>query len=86
LPSRTKRESRKRSRFFFRVEYRGVEQLVARRAQAVKLDRLMNVFINFGSEIHLVEADKRQRKPVSSAFRDAWDLILQRAVPVEMPE
>jgi len=189
LPSRTKRESRKRSRFFFRVEYRGVEQLVARRAQAVKLDRLMstklkgdiaeqaailmalkkgigvskpigdrlpydlvfdvqgvllkiqvksawfdqqkqnfvadnrrtktnrremkrssyteidfdfalvfiedlnlfyvfpvNVFINYGSEIHLVEAGKRQRKPVSSVFRDAWDLILQRAVSAEMPE
>ena len=38
------------------------------------------VFINYGSEVHLVEADKRQRKPKSAAFRNAWDLILQRAV------
>jgi hypothetical protein len=44
------------------------------------------VFINYGSEIHLVEADKRQRKPNSAAFRNAWDLILQRAVPKVISE
>ncbi len=37
-------------------------------------------FISYGSEIHIVEADKRQRKPKSAAFRNAWDLILQWAV------
>jgi hypothetical protein len=45
-----------------------------------------SVFINYGSEIHLVEADKRQRKPKSSAYRNAWELILQRAVPKEISE
>ena len=39
-----------------------------------------SVFISFASEIHLVEADKRQRKPGSSGYRDAWNLILQWAV------
>lgn len=33
-------------------------------------------FINYGSEIHLVEAEKRQRKPKSSQFRNAWQLLL----------
>jgi hypothetical protein len=37
------------------------------------------VFIDYGSEIHLVEADKRQRKPRSASFRDAWELILHWA-------
>ena len=37
------------------------------------------VFIGYGSEIALVEADKRQRKPRSVKYRDAWDLILQCA-------
>ncbi|MCC7507192.1 MAG: hypothetical protein IT259_17935 [Saprospiraceae bacterium] len=44
------------------------------------------IFISYGSEIHLVEADKRQRKPKSSEFRNAWDLILQWAVPKEISE
>jgi hypothetical protein len=35
----------------------------------------VQVFINYGSEIHLVEADKRQRKPRSAEYRNAWDLI-----------
>jgi hypothetical protein len=35
------------------------------------------VFIGYGSEIHLVEAEKRQRKPRSALYRDAWELILQ---------
>jgi hypothetical protein len=38
------------------------------------------VFIGYGSEIHLVEANKRQRKPRSAVYRDAWELILQWAV------
>jgi PD-(D/E)XK endonuclease len=37
------------------------------------------VFNSYGSEIHLVEASKRQRKPKSAAFRNAWELILQWA-------
>ena len=37
------------------------------------------VFINYGSEIHLVETDKRQRKPNSRVYRDAWELIEQWA-------
>jgi hypothetical protein len=35
------------------------------------------VFISYGSEIHLVETEKRQRKPRSTVYRDAWELILQ---------
>ncbi len=38
-----------------------------------------DVFISYGSEIHLVEAVKRQRKPKSGDYRNAWNLILQRA-------
>jgi len=45
-----------------------------------------SLFISYGSEIHLIEADKRQRKPRSSEFREAWDLILQWAVPEVIPE
>jgi PD-(D/E)XK endonuclease len=33
------------------------------------------IFIDYGSEIHLVEAEKRQRKPRSAEYRDRWDLI-----------
>ncbi|MCI0652809.1 MAG: group I intron-associated PD-(D/E)XK endonuclease [Planctomycetes bacterium] len=32
----------------------------------------VDVFIDYGSEIHLVEADKRQRKPRSAGYREAW--------------
>lgn len=39
----------------------------------------VDVFISYGSEIHLVENDKRQRKPKSANYRGAWDLILQWA-------
>ena len=39
----------------------------------------VNVFIRYGSEIHMVETDKRQRKPQSASFREAWHLILQWA-------
>ena len=43
----------------------------------------VDVFISYASEIHLVETDKRQRKPRSADFRDAWELILQWAVQKE---
>ena len=36
------------------------------------------IFIAYGSEIHLVEVEKRQRKPRSALYRDAWELIWQR--------
>ena len=39
----------------------------------------VEVFVSYGSEIHLVEADRRQRKPRSAEYRDAWHLILQWA-------
>ncbi|MBI1818968.1 MAG: endonuclease [Nitrospirae bacterium] len=39
----------------------------------------VEVFIGYGSEIHMVEADRRQRKPDSAKYRDAWELILQWA-------
>ncbi|SEQ08164.1 group I intron-associated PD-(D/E)XK endonuclease [Neolewinella agarilytica] len=35
------------------------------------------VFNSYGSEIHLVEDSKRQRKPKSAQFRNAWSLLLQ---------
>jgi hypothetical protein len=33
------------------------------------------VFLSYGSEIHLVEQEKRQRQPRSAAYRQRWDLI-----------
>ena len=39
----------------------------------------VDVFTSYGSEIHMVEAEKRQRKLRSAEFRDAWELILQWA-------
>ncbi|MFT5765669.1 MAG: hypothetical protein ACI8X3_003106 [Saprospiraceae bacterium] len=36
----------------------------------------IEVFNAYGSEIHLVEEEKRQRKPKSSEYREAWDLML----------
>ena len=44
-----------------------------------------DVFNSYGSEIHLIEADRRQRKPRSAAYRDAWNLISQWAASAEMP-
>jgi len=44
----------------------------------------VEVFIGYGSEIHMVEADKRQRKPKSAEFRNAWNLILQWAAHKEI--
>lgn len=46
----------------------------------------IEVFISYGSEIHFIETDKRQRKPKSAEFRNAWALILQRAHSVETPK
>jgi hypothetical protein len=33
------------------------------------------VFLSYGSEIHLVEQEKRQRPPRSAAYRQRWDWI-----------
>ena len=44
------------------------------------------IFISYGSEIHLVETTKRQRKPKSAAYREAWQIILQRAAQLETIE
>ena len=66
-----------------------MEQLVARRAQVEQNQLPMNgsaLFIGYGSEIHLIETAKRQRKPASAAYREAWELILQWAAQAEMPE
>lgn len=41
----------------------------------------INVFIGFGSTLSLVEADKRQRKPKSANYREAFKLISQWAAP-----
>jgi hypothetical protein len=35
----------------------------------------VGVFIAYASQIYLVESGKRQRKPRSAKYRDAWDLI-----------
>jgi hypothetical protein len=40
----------------------------------------MEEFISYGSEIHLVEADKRQRRPRSADVRDAWELMVWEEV------
>ncbi len=39
----------------------------------------VQVFIGYASEVHMVEADKRQRKPQSAEYREAWELILHWA-------
>ena len=43
-----------------------------------------DVFNSYGSEIHLVETAKRQRKPKSWVFREAWELFLHRAASKEI--
>jgi len=35
----------------------------------------VEVFIAYAGQIYLVESDKRQRKPRSAEYREAWDLI-----------
>ncbi len=44
----------------------------------------VDVFISYGSEVHLVEAEKRQRKPRSIQYREAWELISQASVSKEV--
>src|SRR5574341_430943 len=39
----------------------------------------VQVFISYGSEIHLVESEKRQRRPRSAEFRNAWHLLREFA-------
>lgn len=41
----------------------------------------VQVFIGFGSTLSLVENDKRQRKPKSANYREAFELIAQWAAP-----
>jgi hypothetical protein len=53
----------------------GWSSLAARRAQPAG----SGSFHPYGSDIHLVEAGKRQRKPRASSYRDAWELILHWA-------
>ena len=43
----------------------------------------VEVFIAYGSTLTLIETGKRQRKPKSSAYREAFGLILQWAVRKE---
>jgi hypothetical protein len=43
----------------------------------------VDVFIGYGSEIHLVEAEKRQRKPRSAPYRNAWNLLLAQNASVD---
>jgi hypothetical protein len=42
----------------------------------------VQVFIGYGSEIHLVEAEKRQRRPKSAEYRDAWGLITRQSLSI----
>ncbi len=44
------------------------------------------VFISYGSEIHLIETSKRQRKPKSAIYREAWEMIERRAASMETSE
>ena len=44
----------------------------------------VEMFISYGSEIHIVESQKRQRKPRSAQFREAWSLISQWAAQKEI--
>ncbi len=39
----------------------------------------VDIFISYGSEIHLVEAEKRQCKPRSAEYRNAWELIINNS-------
>ena len=35
----------------------------------------VGIFISYSSEIHLVESERRQRKPKSADYREAWYLL-----------
>ena len=39
----------------------------------------VDVFLSYAGPIDLVETDKRQRKPRSAGYREAWQLILEWA-------
>ncbi|MEH2061777.1 MAG: group I intron-associated PD-(D/E)XK endonuclease [Nostoc sp.] len=43
----------------------------------------IDIFIGYGSEIHLVEAEKRQCKPRSAEYRNAWELISAKSLSQE---
>ncbi len=43
----------------------------------------VEIFISYASEIHMVESQKRQRKPKSAIYRDAWELIAKGAAQSE---
>lgn len=45
----------------------------------------VEVFIGFGSTLSLVESGKRQRKPKSANYREAFELISQWAAPEVIP-
>ena len=67
-----------------RVMVRGVYQLTDFDFAVVYIDSLhvfyvipVQEFITYGSEIHLVESDKRQRKPRSAVYREAWHILSQ---------
>lgn len=42
-----------------------------------------DVFIAFASQIYFVESDKRQRKPRSANYREAWNLVSEWAAQRE---
>jgi len=65
------------------VSARGVEQSGSSLG-SIRREGMSTVFISYASEVHLVEADKRQRKPRSAEYRDAWNLILQWAAQKEI--
>ena len=44
----------------------------------------VSIFIGFGSTLSLVETDKRQRKPKSANYREAFELISQWAATKEI--
>jgi len=44
----------------------------------------VDVFVAYGSLISLVESDKRQRKPRSAEYREAWELISKWAAREEI--
>ncbi len=43
----------------------------------------VEIFTSYGSDIHLVESTKRQRKPKSAIYRNAWEIIRERAALLE---
>ncbi|HAU66116.1 MAG: hypothetical protein UT30_C0002G0028 [Candidatus Uhrbacteria bacterium GW2011_GWF2_39_13] len=71
-----KRESYKKSDFDFALVYLEDKDLF--------YIFPVEVFISYGSEIHIVESQKRQRKPRSSEFREAWHFISQWAAQKEI--